>query len=159
MFSSAIFSSCRIYRYLLRRRWLLGERGVVLLLGHNPSKADGSDEDPTSTRSIDFAQRWGFQELVMANFFALVATDPAEVYRHPAPIGPENDRYLRQAIGAADLVVCAWGNIRAHHERATDIKNMIRAAGKVPHVLKLNQTGQPSHPLYLFSGLKPVEWQ
>ena len=159
MLASANFSSCRTYRYLLRRRWLLGERGTVLFLMHNPSKADESVEDPSSTRCVDFAQRWGFQELVMANFFALVATDPAEVYRHPAPIGPENDRYLRQAIGEADLVVCAWGNIRAYHNWATDIKNMIRAAGKVPHVLKLNQTGQPSHPLYLFSGLKPVEWQ
>lgn len=32
---------------------------------------------------------------------------------------------------------------------------LIRSARKVPHALKLNDDGSPTHPLYLSSKLKP----
>jgi len=82
---SAVLSDCGTYRYSLTRRWSPGPLlGWVML---NPSRADALVDDPTIRRCVGFARRWGFAGIVVRNLYALRATDPRELSRHPAPVG------------------------------------------------------------------------
>ncbi|MBU4234070.1 MAG: DUF1643 domain-containing protein [Proteobacteria bacterium] len=160
-----IFSPCRIWRYTLERAWMppegcMGTREVVAFIGLNPSTADEVKNDPTVTRCINYARRWGFHGMFMLNIFALRSTDPRELYRHPDPIGPETDRYLTEVIQTqgVSLVVAAWGNHGALLSRGWDVINLVRNSGVNLHRLgELTKQGQPRHPLYLKSDLEPVQ--
>lgn len=83
-FSDACFSPCRTYRYSLTRTW----GGAYTLpplvaIGLNPSTADEKENDPTITREIDFAQRWGHSGLLKVNLFAYRSTDPDALWKDP----------------------------------------------------------------------------
>lgn len=76
-----IFSPCRTWRYTLERVWAppegyRGAREVAAFIGLNPSTADEVKNDPTVTRCINYARRWGFHGMFMLNIFALRSTDP-----------------------------------------------------------------------------------
>ena len=81
----AVFSPCRTYRYALSRVWA-ADKPYALFIGLNPSTADETLDDPTIRRCIDFAKRWGYGGLVMANLFAYRATDPAVMKRAAEPV-------------------------------------------------------------------------
>ena len=68
MESSAIFSDCGRYRYLLSRRWEDGDDCVFV--GLNPSTADGSTNDATVRKCIHFARSWGFAGISLVNLYA-----------------------------------------------------------------------------------------
>ena len=117
---SAVFSTCGNYRFILYRQWWVGP-GSVLFIMLNPSTADHRRNDPTIRACVSFAKLWGFPGLAVVNVCALRATNPAQLYRHPAPIdlelGEYNDYWIRSAVESADLVVCAWGNHAAKLHR------------------------------------------
>ena len=159
---SAVFSTCGNYRFILYRQWWLG-RGLVLFIMLNPSTADHRRNDPTITACVSFAKRWGFPGMAVVNVCALRATNPAELYRHLAPIdlelGKWNDYWIQSAVESADLVVCAWGNHAAKLHREHHVRRIIYRAGVTPTVLRINQaTGAPAHPLYLPRTLDPIQW-
>jgi hypothetical protein len=160
-----IFSPCRTWRYTLERIWrrpegYQGAREVVAFIGLNPSTADEVKNDPTVTRCINYARRWGFHGMFMLNIFALRSTDPRALYRHPDPIGPETDRYLTEVVQRREvsLVVAAWGNHGALLSRGWDVIGLVRNSGVNLYRLgELTKEGQPRHPLYLKADLKPVQ--
>lgn len=154
MDSSAVLSPCRRYRYALWRRWD-GSRGVVMIIGLNPSTADEARDDPTVRRCITYARDWGYGGLCLTNLFALRATYPADLKTAADPIGPENDRHLRTVARLADLRVAAWGVNGAHRGRATAVLSSLSGL----HCLRLSRDGHPMHPLYLPRGLRPEPWQ
>jgi hypothetical protein len=53
--SEARFPSCRTWRYTLHRVWDEG-RGLLMVIGLNPSTADEVKNDPTVTRCINYAR-------------------------------------------------------------------------------------------------------
>ena len=160
-----IFSPCRTWRYTLERVWppperYRGAREVAAFIGLNPSTADEVKNDPTVTRCINYARRWGFHGMFMLNIFALRSTDPRALYRHPDPIGPETNRYLTELVQRREvsLVVAAWGNHGALLSRGWDVINLVRNSGVNLYRLgELTKQGQPRHPLYLRSDLEPVQ--
>ena len=154
MESSAVLSPCRLYRYELWRRWD-GSRGVVMIIGLNPSTADEAHDDPTVRRCITYARDWGYGGLCLTNLFALRATHPAALKTATDPIGPENDLHLRTAARLADLRVAAWGVNGAHRGRATAVLSSLCGL----HCLRLSRNGHPMHPLYLPRGLRPEPWR
>lgn len=87
---------------------------------------------------------------------ALRATDPKALYRHPDPVGPENDSEILKAALGAEMVIFAWGEHGWMNDRGPTVWTMLRNAGVVPHTLKLTKSGQPCHPLYLPYSLHPV---
>jgi hypothetical protein len=93
--SSAVFSTCRRYRYVLRRIW---DRSTppAMFVGLNPSTADEVKDDPTVRRCIGYAKRWGFGGLIMTNIFAFRSTDPNALVELDDPVGPRNDAWLRR---------------------------------------------------------------
>lgn len=156
--SGAEFSPCRTWRYRLWRIWD-GSLPSVNFLMLNPSIADANVLDPTVTRCVDFARRWGYGGLYVTNLFALVSTDPEGLYKSADPVGPGNDQAILGTARDAGLVVCAWGNHGVHKERRDAVLGMLRGAGVDLSCLRMNGTGEPSHPLYLPGVLAPARWE
>lgn len=153
---SAVISADGAYRYRLDRRWRAGAAVAWVML--NPSTADADAEDATSRRCAAFSRSWGFGALSVVNLYALRATDPAELWLAKDPVGPENDRYIAEALTGA-AVVAAWG-AGARPGRITEVLALHAAtpgAGRL-HALAVTASGQPRHPLYLRASLTPVPW-
>jgi hypothetical protein len=128
----------------------------VTFIGLNPSKADATREDPTLRACIQFAQRWGYGSLAMVNLFGYCTAHPTDLKQVADPVGPENDRYLLQAVIQADRVVLAWGNggglygkTREGVTRDRIILTLLAAHSDKLSYLRLNRNGQPCHPLYI----------
>lgn len=139
----ATISDCGTYRYELWRNWRDDVRVNFVML--NPSTADAIQDDPTIRRCVGFAKGWGFGGMVVTNLYALRATDPREVAKHGAPIGPDNDTYLFTRAATSALVVLAWG---VHGgPRGDTVATMLRVFR--PGCIGRTKTGHPRHPLYL----------
>ena len=152
MSGGAVFSDCGRYRYELWRRWD-ADLPTVMFIMLNPSKADAERDDPTIEKCLRFAECWGYGGLLVGNLFAWKATCPDELRTVAGPVGPLNGRALLDMASGADLVVAAWGNDGSLRGRSSVVQRMF--AGRL-HFLKPNKTGEPAHPLYLPSDLRPV---
>ena len=124
----------------------------------NPSTADEVKLDPSCTRARNYAEQWKFGALVVTNLFGWRATDPDDMKAARDPVGRGNDAAILAAARSAGLVVCAWGNHGLHLDRAQYVIARLRKAGVKLHVLRLNDSGQPAHPLYLPGALRPSPW-
>jgi len=115
-----------------------------MFIGLNPSTADETNNDPTITRCINFAKNWGYGGLCMVNLFAFRATEPRDMMAYDNPIGSDNHDWINKLSKGAGVVVAAWGNDGAHLGQSEKVMQMI------PDLmcLKLNKTGEPTHPLY-----------
>ncbi len=149
--NECVFSPCRRYRYVLKRKLGSGA-GVCLWVMANPSVADEFRLDPTLTRCADYTAQWGFGAMHVVNVRAFVSTNPKGVPSDPIAIGPDNDGHIIEQAAHAKLVVCGWGRLAG--ERHTQVLKLL-SPYCVPHALKRNGDGSPSHPLYLAKALKP----
>lgn len=153
--TGAFISECGAYRYWLERRWdeTLPACAFIML---NPSTADASKDDPTIRRVVGFSKAWGFGGVNVYNLFALRATDPRELRKHPAPVGPDNDIYLGQ-IPEEAVIVAAWGSWGDHLHRAFDVRRMFKERLSC---LGLTNGGHPRHPLYISADTprQPYPW-
>jgi hypothetical protein len=144
----------RQYRYALWRIW--NDRlPAVMFIGLNPSTADARLDDPTLVRCIGFACEWGYGGVYTANLFAWRATDPREMKNAHSPVGRDNDRVICELAGKVDKVIAAWGNDGAWLGRADAVRALIPEL----YYLRMNRSGQPTHPLYLPKGLQPQIWR
>ncbi len=150
MESGAAFSRCRRYRYALWRVWD-SAKPRAMIVGLNPSTADESHNDPTITRCIGFARDWGYGGVYVLNLFAFRATFPSDLKRAGEPVGPANNRWLKKLSRESAIVVAAWGNDGMHRGRSAAVKRLLPEL----HCLKINQSGEPAHPLYLRKSLHP----
>ncbi len=150
MIRSAIISSCGTYRYQLLRAWggPDGDEGMAFIM-LNPSTADGETDDPTIRRCIGFAQRERHDGILVANLYALRATDPKVCMAHPLRTGgAENDAHLVRVASRCQTIVCAWG-ANAEPERARHVLGLLRGNGASVMCLGMTKDGHPRHPLYL----------
>jgi hypothetical protein len=151
MLRDALISECGTYRYKLWRRWDVTKPRVGWIMC-NPSTADAEQDDPTIRRCIGFAKAWGFGGIAVCNLYALRATDPRELWRHPAPVGPDNDSYLLDSVDDP-VTVCAWG---VNGRRGDAVIKALSRAGAALHYLEMTKAGIPKHPLYLRGDLTPI---
>jgi hypothetical protein len=157
----AVFSPDRKFRYTLRRIWPAGiwptEGGAfVAFIGLNPSTADEVKNDPTVTRCMKYAQKWGYGGMYMLNIFAYRSTDPRELYLQEDPIGGYNDSFILQAAQRSGLIVACWGNHGNLLSRGWNVIKLLQGAGlRVMRLGSLTIPGQPRHPLYLKGDLLP----
>ena len=154
----AVISPCGQYRYLLTRKIEQPMRWVrpALFIMLNPSTADAVKDDPTIRRCISFAKREGCTKLTVVNLFALRATDPRELKKHPSPVGPDNDRFIDEQIAYhrhIGIVVAAWGAHRFAFDRADQIASTYHESLKC---LGTTAKGDPRLPLYVRSD-QPLE--
>lgn len=149
MFTDAIFSPDRLYRYMLLRWWGEGEvdyAKCAFFIGLNPSTADETLNDPTIVREMDFARQWGFPGMLKGNLFGFRATDPKIMKQQRDPVGPGNDAWLVSLHQGTSLTVCAWGNHGTFMARGLQVMGML---WNDLHCFKVTKANQPIHPLYL----------
>ena len=188
--TDAAISPCGTYRYRLSREWRLhplpaqwemwteedgspaldgegkqiGEPLACVFVMLNPSTADNQADDPTIRRCVAFAQRLGFDKLIVVNLFAFRATDPKAIIRAPPdsdPVGHENQRHINRALDEAGMIVCAWGAHGGHLDQDETMLGWIESANwkNAPVVaLGLTADGFPRHPLYLRADAEPVPY-
>ena len=155
--STALYSPCEGYRYALTREWApQGRRLLYVML--NPSKATELKNDPTVERCERRARALGYGAFRVANIFAWRDTDPAALRRAADPVGPGNDRALRDGAVWADDILAAWGVHGAHQERGPATEVLLRATGKPLMTLGLTKDGHPRHPLYVGYATRPTLW-
>ena len=154
------------YRYWLERSWdrspVTGwPLDMLTFVMLNPSTADGRVDDPTIRRCIGFARREGASVMQVVNLYALRSTDPAELLKHPDPVGVGNDALLRSVAcqrGRFRTVV-AWGAHKAvTAERTAVLVDAAREADTTLWCLGTTIAGAPRHPLYVKGSQPLVPW-
>lgn len=146
--SSACYSPCEAYRYALTREW--DEKGRKLLfIMLNPSTATEEKNDPTIERCERRAMTLGYGAFRACNLFAFRATDPRDLKKAKAPIGPDNLGQVLEAARWADDILCAWGTHGAHMGMGEVVATLLRSEGFTLHHLGFSKEGHPKHPLYL----------
>lgn len=153
MNKKAKFSECRTYRYALWRVWD-ESKPYAMFIGLNPSTADETDDDPTIRRCVGFAKNLGYGGLSMANLFAYRATEPSVMMSAKDPIGPENDEWLYRLSSNAGIIIAAWGNNGIFLDRSKNVLEFIKNV----QCLKINNSGEPSHPLYIPANTVPIPY-
>jgi hypothetical protein len=156
---SAIISPCGTYRYVLTRAGdtLTAKRGKAMFLMLNPSTADATRDDPTIRRCRSFASSWRFNGITVVNLYALRSTEPAALWLHHDPVGPDNDSYLYEMAVTHCRVVCGWG-ANAKDDRVAAVVNLLRDAGAQLTCLGITKNGAPRHPLYVRGDQALIEW-
>jgi hypothetical protein len=155
--TGAEFSLDRTYRYALWRTWSRQGRSALFVM-LNPSTADETQNDPTIRRCIAFARRWGYGSLTVCNLFALRSTDPAALYSHADPVGPDNDEVIAGHANGAGIVIAAWGVHGALRGRGRTVAEELEGAGCPVFCLGTTKDGHPRHPLYLRGDVEPVRF-
>lgn len=159
---SAIISACGLYRPRLDRD--LGYDGpTALIMGVNPSTADGESDDQTIRKDYGFSRHFGWGRFIKANKFALRAKDVRALRTAIDPIGPMNDAYIEQAMREADVHVVAWGPLaklpRHLRGRWKRVVSIAREVGCPLFCLGMAQDGQPLHPLMLSYDRPLIRWE
>lgn len=157
-YPGTVISPCGRYRYTLERSWAELPRYVLWLM-LNPSTADGLKNDATIRRCVRYAKDWGFTGILVGNLYAYRATQPSDLFHTTEPVGPENDAAILDMVTRSQMIVCAWGQRGPLPQRRW---NVLRDLG-VPHyrqvrALRVNDNGEPGHPLRLPLGARPLEW-
>ena len=160
----AVYSPSEEFRYLLTRE--LGGTSTVVFVMLNPSTATAEKNDPTISRCIEFAKRWGFGRLVILNLCAYRQTKPALMFKRWKLgldiVGSDNDATIEREVRAADRVVLAWGANAGHkalRARARHVVALIQRASRTPPlVLRHTKDGHPEHPLYIPGAIVPVQF-
>lgn len=156
-YSTAVYSPCERYRYLLTRTWDSdGRKALFVML--NPSTATEVQNDPTVERCERRARALGFGAFRVTNIFAFRATDPRVMRAEPDPIGTENDQAIKDSTPWADTIVCAWGAHGAHLNRGEQVERLLRSTDLPLYHLGLTKAGHPKHPLYIAYEKQPELW-
>lgn len=158
--SGAIFSDDRRFRYALWRIWDLSPKSMsrVLFIGLNPSTANGTKDDPTVVRMVGFAKSWGFGGLFVGNLFSIVSANPAVLLTDTSKelYGGRNDTVIKRMRELCTLVVVGWGEFgKRVGYRPAAVMDLV---GEPVHCIKVNRSGEPSHPLYLSGSLKLIRY-
>lgn len=150
MEKDAVISECGRFRYSLSRVWNRDlPQGVFVML--NPSTADASEDDQTIRKCIGFGQRLGMGGFEVVNLYAYRATDPKDLRSAGFLVGPDNDRYITNAVRrATGPVICAWGAHARGLARPHQVQKLLQSAGlQQAHALVLLKDGTPGHPVLL----------
>ena len=144
----AEFSPDKKYRFALWRIWH-DDKPLVMFIGLNPSTANERKDDPTIRRVTRFAYDWGYGGFFMMNLFPFVTPYPSMLIKDRLE---ENDQYLLRTAEKCNKVVFSWGSFSRLGDRPSHIMKMFPDA----HCFGKSKSGNPLHPLYLPSKLKPI---
>ena len=153
------------YRYVLWRLWQK-HLGVATFVMLNPSTADEKKPDPTVTKCVGFAQRWGLGGILVVNLFGLRSPHPSVLEHAQDPVGPHNAYFVSKVLDTSWTKRCvlAWGNegsLNARDEAFLVVNAHREMYGlKPPGKPCLTREGNPRHPSRIGyeSELVPVVW-
>ena len=119
---TAVISKSEKYRYKLTRTWD-EDKGKVLFIMLNPSTANHIENDLTTIRCINFAEKWGYGGIMIGNIYPFRAKRPKDLRKwikqdrddnYKTGLGiawarNENKNHVKEMAEQADIIVCAWG--------------------------------------------------
>ena len=113
---TAVISRCEKYRYKLTRTWD-EDKGKVLFVMLNPSTANHIENDLTTIRCINFAEKWGYGGIMIGNIYPFRAKRPKDLKKWLNEgsdyalwkSGDDNRNHVEEMAREADMIVCAWG--------------------------------------------------
>ena len=162
---TAVISKCEKYRYKLTRTWDEDKKKVLFIM-LNPSTANHIENDLTTIRCINFAEKWGYGGIMIGNIYPFRAKRPKDLRKWLKNYGDLYDvseydyniSHLHDMILKADLVVCAWGG---NHPGIPDFLEIGEYPLKKLHYLELCNDGiTPKHPLgNLSKDLVPINYK
>lgn len=155
--STAVYSDCEQYRYLLTRIWEPEEQKALFIM-LNPSTATEVQNDPTVERCERRARALGFGGFRVTNIFAWRDTDPKNMRAAVDPIGAENDATIAESCDWADQIIAAWGAHGEHLQRGQAMETLLRSTARPVFHLGLTKAGHPKHPLYIAYTQQPERW-
>jgi hypothetical protein len=147
----------------------------VPLLAEASGRIDGADEVDRTVHHVEpehsgrharrsnvrrcrgFTKLWDCNGLAVANVYALRSTNPAALWAHHDPVGPDNDNYLWIVARERGAVVCAWGS-NAKPQRAARVASILIDAGARLWCLGTTKDGSPRHPLYVRADQPLIRW-
>ncbi|WP_255167145.1 DUF1643 domain-containing protein [Natrononativus amylolyticus] len=140
----AIFSADNEHRYRLFRSLDGDFRDKTLtFVLLNPSTADDEIDDDATKRCIEIAKYHDFKHLEIVNLFSLIEPTSEDLEDAKNPVRQENDKHIIESCEEADKIICGWGNIGDHMNRAAEVYE------KISHhdleCLRVNQTGEPTY--------------
>lgn len=149
------------YRYALTRDWDTTRPRVTFVM-LNPSTATATATDHTIRKCRAYARSWGGGGLLVLNLFALRATDPAALQRHPDPVGPDNDAVLTAQLTDPRTdphrVVVAWGTHGVLRGRDRHVLDLLHRHGISAQCLTVTKDGHPGHPARLAAALPLITY-
>ena len=157
----ATISKCNRYRYELHREWDK-EKGKVLFIMLNPSTANHIENDLTTIRCINSAEKWGYGGIMIGNIYPFRAKRPKHLRKwlNDTTIfvyGADrtNRAHVQEMAQKADIIVCAWG---CNYKEG--IPDWVEELGDL-HYLELCDDGiTPKHPLgNLSKDLVPINYK
>ena len=157
---TAVISRCEKYRYKLTRTWDEDKKKVLFVM-LNPSTANHIENDLTTIRCINFAEKWGYGGIMIGNIYPFRAKRPKDLRKwvrdckHSKRFQDHiNYRHMMGMVEQADLIVCAWGCIHP------GIPYWVDELGDL-HYLELCDDGiTPKHPLgNLSKDLVPIKYK
>lgn len=158
---SADISPCKRFRYGLLRGWrdMMVAPNILHFVMLNPSTADAEFDDATIRRCVGFANRMGFNGIVVSNLFAFRSTDPKALKAQAYPRGHGEDGAIIRATDLSNMTIAGWGAEARGLQRPGQVMALLQAAGVQVFALKLTADGIPRHPLYLSYSCKPMPYQ
>lgn len=145
----AVFDRKHKYRYLLMRQMrMIGPKSgrVMVAVMLNPSIADATTDDPTTSFMRNFAVRNNCFTYYAVNCFPLIDTDPKGLRTAKNPRGgPLGDWYIEQTTKLADILVVAWGNHGEFQGRFNKVLGLL-PKDKPQYCFGLTKSGQPKFP-------------
>lgn len=110
--SGAEFSADRGHRFTLWRIWSPPPGKLLGFVMLNPSTANETKDDPTTTRNMARARLLGYAGIVQANVYSFRTKYPGILRTLGYPGGPnvyENRQAILGVSALCDDIVCAWG--------------------------------------------------
>jgi len=182
---SNIHNSPPCHRYILSLPLALpSHRGLLLIVGCNPSTADANADDPTLAKLRSWASFNGYSHLAVVNLFSYRETSPRKMKASGTLCFLAGDReanlWISNVASIADDIVLAmgdiafksWGTLNLPFQRITETGRERRAGARtrlaeVVELIKrqmkvgskllafcLTKAGNPGHVLYLPNSLK-----
>lgn len=156
-----VFNEDLTRRYDVTWVWAKGPLLTFCLL--NPSTLDHRMLDPTGKGVLARARRWGFGGARIVNPFTVRTELPKEMLKHPDPIGPLADDFLRGAMmdsfNDGSPFICGWGTNGKHIGRDIEVMALASNVGLKLMALAINDDGSPKHPLYIAHDQRPFVWK
>ena len=145
---TAVISRCEKYRYKLTRTWDEDKRKVLFIM-LNPSTANHIENDLTTIRCINFAEKWGYGGIMIGNIYPFRAKRPKDLKRwlsegHDYDFwksGYDNEKHVKEMAKQVDMIVCAWG---CNHP---GIPEWVNNLGDLFYLELCKDSVTPKHPL------------
>ena len=177
-------SATPCHRYLLALPLKPSHRGLLLVVGCNPSTADANTDDPTLVKLQTWATFNGYSHLAVVNMFSYRGTSPRKMKAAGTMTflegGGEVDMWIERAASIASDIVLAmgdiafksWGNFKNpfHSTSESGKDRRIRARSRLVEIVDLirrekqkeskifafclTKAAFPGHILYLPNSLK-----